>query len=263
MTQQTAPIQSLLPAIDCEADSLELLADILFNVTKLRNTCINNAHDYVASLDTDWGNIKREELAKNRLENHHFSPLRMITIKETDHSRLLGELLDPNGTHGQKRLFLTSFLDMLGVYEPLQGEWKVTVEAGRIDILIRRDNPPSVIIIENKANDAVDQDGQLYRYWFQEIYQPYSDLNYEDPGTKQRFKIVYAPSLSFKQPTENSLLRPANLLGAPEKHDKLPIPIDYRFFKLDIAPWLEQMAAKVESARLKVFLKLYAEIWRI
>ena len=246
-----------------EADSHAWLADILSSITNERHGRMRSAHDFVASLNTGWGRIKREELKKNRLENHHYSPLRFITIKETDHSRLLGELLDPNGTHGQGRRFLDSFLTLLGVYEPLQDGWKVTIEAGRIDILIRRTEPRSVIIIENKANDAGDQGGQLYRYWFQEIYQRYPDLNYDDPETAERFKIVYAPSLNFSRPSDDSLFRPANLVGAPKNFDKLPLPIDYRFFKLDLAPWLERMAAEVESPRLAVFLKLYAEIWRI
>lgn len=247
----------------CEADSLAWFADVLSSVTNLRLRRMQSAHDFVASLNTGWGRLKREELEKNRLENHHYSPLRFITIKETDHSRLLGELLDPNGTHGQGRRFLNSFLTMLDVYEPLQGDWTVTIEAGRIDILIRRPDPASVIIIENKANDAGDQKGQLYRYWFQEIYQRYHNLNYDDPETRKSFKIVYAPSLSFSRPSDDSLFRPVNLVGAPKKFDKLPLDIDYRFFKLHLAPWLEQMAGEVESPRLRVFLKIYAEIWRI
>jgi hypothetical protein len=247
----------------CEADSLAWLADILSSVTNLRRVRMQSAHDFVASLNTGWGRLKQQELEKNRLENHHYTPLRFITIKETDHSRLLGELLKPNGTHGQGPRFLNSFLTMLGVYKPLQGDWTVTIGVRHIDILIRRKEPQSVIIIENKANNAEDQHGQLYRYWFQEIYRQYPDLDYDDPETWERFKIIYAPSLSISQPSDDSVNRPSDLVGAPKNFDKLPLHVDCRCFKLHFAPWLERLAGEVASLRLRVFLKLYAEIWRI
>ena len=184
-------------------------------ISQDRSNRLASVCDFVASLDQEWAQIKLAELERNRKENHHYSPLRHITIKETDHSKLLGELLDPNGSHGQGPLFLESFLTRIGIHAPAQGTWNVTVELGRIDILMRRDNPQSVVIIENKANDAEDQDGQLYRYWFSEIYSRNPNLDYSDPDTAARFKIIYAPALTYSRPIDSSLQRPSDLPGAP------------------------------------------------
>ena len=246
-----------------EENSFEHMLPLLSAVTQFRHKLLQDAGKFVGSLGTDWANIKRAETERNQRENHHYSPLRSITIKETDHSKLLGGLLDPYGAHGQGRLFLNSFLDLLGFEKPTEGTWKISIEDDHIDILLRRTNPPSVIIIENKANDAVDQRGQLYRYWFKKIYRAYPKLDYHDPTTARCFKIVYAPSLSFCRPAADSTKRPSDLADAPAKYPTLPLPVDYLYFELDVAPWLERMAEEVKSARLKIFLKLYAEIWKV
>ena len=246
-----------------KAESFDHLLPLFSAVTKLRNESLHNASQFIAALGTQWEDIKRSELERNRKENHHYTPLRNITIKETDHSRLLGELLDPHGAHGQDRLFLDSFLDMLGVYKPAEGTWKITIEDDHVDILLRRVDPPSVIIIENKANDAGDQERQLYRYWHKKIHHAYPKLDYRDPHTSECFKIVYAPALSFHRPAADSLQRPSRMEKDLPDYPTLPLPVDYLYFERDVAPWLERMADEVKSSRLKVFLKLYAETWRI
>ena len=243
--------------------SFDCMTSILSAVTQSKERLLNNIGNFIASLGTEWAGIKHSEIEKNQKENHHYSPLRSITIKETDHSRLLGVLLDPYGAHGQGRLFLNSFLDLLGVEKPAEGNWKISVEDEHVDILLRRANPPGVIIIENKANDAVDQHGQLYRYWFTKIFRAYPKLNYRDPETARNFKIVYAPALSFHRPAADSTKRPPDLADAPAHYPTMPLPIDYLYFELDVAPWLERMANEVKSPRLNIFLKLYAEIWKV
>ena len=109
------------------------------------------------------------------------------------HSRLIANLLNPYGTHGQKHLFLNIFLDMLEIERNNDSDhWTVTAETGRIDILLKRDNPHSVIIIENKSNYAIDQDNQMYRYWHQEIYQAMKSRNLPDD-------YILTPSPKFYQ----------------------------------------------------------------
>lgn len=218
---------------------------------------------FVDNLASSWLPKKRADIEKNHFECHHYSPLRSISIKETDHSRILGELLDPQGSHGQGNLFLHEFLKLLKVNAPAEGVWQVSIEKGRIDILLRRENPASVIIIENKANSAVDQQHQLYRYWLQEIHGYYPNLDYDCPDTRSKFKMVYAPPLAFQKPTPTSLSRPPGLLGAPANHPIVPLPLTYCSFTMDFAPWLEELAKNIEVDRLKIFLKLYAEIWRL
>lgn len=245
------------------------LSSVLRSVTTHRINQLKSAQRLITELTESWCKIRRDEIAKNARENHHFNPLRSITIKETDHSRILGGLLDPRGSHGQKSLFLNSFLQMLGI-DPPDGKWIVTVESGRtvasgrVDILLCRDEPASVVIIENKVHRAQDQDGQLYRYWFHEINSQHPDLRYDDVETAKRFKVVYLPPGSYAFPAEHSLLRPAEAAYANCEHKSLPMAIlDCRSFRTDVAGWLKDMAKQDLSTRLKTFLNLYAEIWSI
>ena len=213
-------------------------------------------HSLISQLETGWIPTRDAEVKKNREENHHYSPLRSITIKETDHSRLLGELLKPDGSHGMGDLFLQSFLELIGINQPKEGKWQATVEKGRIDILLRRENPASVIIIENKANSAVDQAQQLYRYWYQEIYSYYPTLNYNDPSTQDRFKIIYAPARAFEKPSTSSLKAPDEQVAMQSECQTMPLELTYLSFNREISAWLESLVDQVPSSRLKVFLKL-------
>ncbi|HEY9249609.1 MAG TPA: PD-(D/E)XK nuclease family protein, partial [Rariglobus sp.] len=101
-----------------------------------------SAHEHIRSFiearGTDWVRLREGEIIRNQQERHHFSPLRAITIKETDHSRLLGDLLNPYGSHGEDPLFLHSFLARIGMDQPESGKWRVTVEQGRVDIIFRQ-----------------------------------------------------------------------------------------------------------------------------
>lgn len=110
---------------------------------------------------------------RNRLESSHLNVFQFFSPGETTHSRLLAYFLDPRAQHGQGTLFLAEFLRLLGISEPDSStahDWAVTAEIGRVDVLIRRVHPHTVVVIENKSNYAVDQPNQLYRYWHQEIW---------------------------------------------------------------------------------------------
>jgi len=240
------------------------LSHVLDSVTKHRDNRLESTRQMIAGLAADWCEIRRTEIEKNSRENHHFNPLRHIRIKETDHSRILGGLLNPHGNHGQKSLFLHSFLDLLGI-EPRDGRWTVAVESsGHVDILLRRDDPASVVIIENKANSAQDQDGQLYRYWFKTIFSPYPEIEYDDPETAKRFRVVYLPPGGYARPAERSLIRPADLAYSSCPYDRLPMAIlDCRSFRTDVTGWLKELAGPNLSPRLVTFLNIYSEIWKI
>jgi hypothetical protein len=179
------------------------LAGVLHIATEHRNAQLASTQKLITRLKTEWVPIRDEDRERNVRENHNFNPLRNITIKETDHSRILGELLDPRGSHGQGSLFLYAFLHKVGI-ERLGGNWRITIEAGRVDILLRRDNPLSVVIIENKSNNAQDQDGQLYRYWHDEIHVRHGNLSYRDPDTYKRFRVIYLPPGGYSRPLEHS-----------------------------------------------------------
>ena len=83
--------------------------------------------------------------------------------KENLHSDLMKQILDPTTKEIGNISYLKSFLKIIGVndFGDLRNV-KVERECNRIDILIS--NNKNAIIIENKINNAPDQDKQLERY---------------------------------------------------------------------------------------------------
>lgn len=92
-----------------------------------------------------------------------------ISTKELLHSKILAELLNPQGRHRCGEAFLREFLSQIGISEPQKlSDARADTEVGtadgrRIDILITWGKDRAVII-ENKLNNAVDQPDQLKDY---------------------------------------------------------------------------------------------------
>lgn len=124
---------------------------------------------------------KYQEIARVTGENFNvFRVLKMDSDEVRMHSAFLGELLNPNGSHGQGDVFLRLFVNQFNIAAP--DELKVTdfkfagavvkveepigekteTTGGRIDLLVS-DKDGRRIIIENKIY-AGDQDNQLMRY---------------------------------------------------------------------------------------------------
>ncbi len=203
----------------------------------------------------------------NRLTSGDFNILRVLGVGETMHSYLIANLLSPLGEHGQGHLFLNIFLDELGIERLRNDEnWIITVEKGRVDILLKRVAPHSVVIIENKSNYAIDQQNQLYRYWYQEIYNAIKTRNLSEEYLKnppeKYYQLIYLTPAYFKVPIQNSLERPANLSADLPKL----IPLEPRtlVFGVFITDWLELSLKKIpsENHRLREYVKQYIEIWR-
>lgn len=123
---------------------------------------------------------KYDEIAKVTGENFNiFSVLHLESDEVRLHSRLLGELLNPKGSHNQNELFLKLFIAIIGLETKYSDEQLknaiVYIEkniglipddysiGGRIDLVIKFPNNDE-IVIENKIW-AVDQFNQLGRYY--------------------------------------------------------------------------------------------------
>ncbi len=108
---------------------------------------------------------KYDTLQKAKAERFNFFRMLELERKEDIHSRFLGELLDPEGSHQQGATFLNLFCDRMKMDEFNSEAAKVYLEKrtpqGYIDIFV--DGGGQSIIIENKI-DAGDQDKQLERY---------------------------------------------------------------------------------------------------
>jgi hypothetical protein len=130
---------------------------------------------------------KYEEIADKTGENFNvFRILKLSTNEVRTHSAFLAELLDPNGSHGMKEIFLTKFLlqqrekfmeneNFLKKFENFEPKFaRVSteeqigminmdnLEGGRIDLVIK-DHAGRAILFENKIY-AGDEKAQLIRY---------------------------------------------------------------------------------------------------
>ena len=227
------------------------------------NIYLQNIPDFATLFDEDlfnWYEKEQKDIEQNEKDSHNFNILRLFPIGETMHSKLLKLLLDPKGEHGQGNLFLLLFLESIGIKEPSQGIWKVTTEESNIDLLIKRDDPPSIIIIENKSNWARDQPNQLYRYWYSTIYKVTNNFDpYYYKLNINNFIIIYLCPYG-KMYERQSIAKPEGFMK------KLPeiIPMDIKIltFKENIDYWIKKCIENIPplNHRMREYLKQYQEI---
>lgn len=119
-------------------------------------------------------NIKKDlNKLEKEVSNNNFNLLSVSTYTshlENFHSDIIGFLLNQNEIHQHQNIYLQLFikyLKSLGTriesYEYLSCE--VTREKGRIDIWIKDTITKKSIIIENKINNASDQNNQITNYY--------------------------------------------------------------------------------------------------
>jgi len=202
--------------------------------------------------------IKEKENILSKEKSIRFNVLDFFRIDETLHSRLLGFFLDKNASHGQGDLFLKKFIEKLGYTDYEKGKWNVTIEKQRIDILIERNYPHSVIIIENKSNDAIDQENQIYRYWHRAIY----CKNKDEFDNNDKYKIIYLVANDAKLPSENTLIRPINF--SDNLPDRVNLNVENWNFNNQIRDWLSDCLPFLskENYRLKEYITQYIEYWK-
>lgn len=164
-------------------------------------------------------------------------------ITEPIHSRILHFFLSNNSMHGQGNLFLGLFLKQIGIDIRENDEWVSTAEVGRVDVMLKRFHPRSVVIIENKSNWAGDQENQLYRYWCENIHHCEEDCSEEYYKSHPEYKIVYLVPNNSKCISKSSLEKPQNF------GDILPpfLPLNpiILSFEEDIAAWLTECINKL------------------
>jgi hypothetical protein len=240
---------------------------ILYSLTFYRSRK-NDLEDFPFEKLNDWYKAVLVDNEKHFKEGHNFNLFYLFkdkigfSIQEKLHSWLIQFLLEPRESHGQGKTFLLEFLKMLEIESPDEGEWEVTAEVGRIDVLLKRNYPPSIIVIENKSNWAGDQKNQLYRYWCQAIYQNTKDCSkdfYEKNASK--YKIIYLVPNEGKHYENHSILKPQenselNYNGLPET---VPMDITILKYNKDINEWLN-LCLKVLSQnnhRIREYIKQY------
>lgn len=210
--------------------------------------------------------IHNKSIIRNKDTSCDFNMLSLFHIRETQHSFLLAHFLNPNAEHGQKHLFLNVFLDLLKIERISDNEnWIVTAEKGRIDILLKRVQPHSVVVIENKSNYADDQNHQLYRYWYQEIYKTISERHlpqdYILNPPEHYYQLLYLSPEHWKIPTTNTLTKPAEWDNDLPK--EVPLKTKQLLFSDFVCQWLEMSLELLprDNHRIREYVKQYIEYW--
>lgn len=252
------------------------------NATMLLNASVINS---MAAFYTEQKNKRQQALAEllpaivrnssesreqNRLKSHDLNVFHFFNPGETTHSRLLAHFLDPRASHGQATLFLAEFLRLLKISQPdtvSASPWIVTAEIGRVDVLIKRAFPHTVVVIENKSNYALDQPNQLYRYWYQEIYRKQLErqATAQDLASpsKSHYRIVYLSPDSWKQADKQSVSRPNT--WSPDLPATVPEGIiEHHLFGEFVTEWLKKSLTLIppDNHRLREFTQQYIQFWQ-
>ena len=142
---------------------------------------------------------KYDELAA--VTGEHFNVFSILGVEADEvrtHSAFLADLLNPQGSHRQGTAFLKLFLEKAleysgpDEYKNFQVTKEASIEQGRIDILLEKND--ACIVIENKIY-AGDQSAQVERYY------RYA----EDKGfSEKQIKLVYL-TLDGSRPSEEAL----------------------------------------------------------
>lgn len=116
------------------------------------------------SLFSEVQRIDAESKEQNKKDSNEFCFFDLFNIDENKMSDILAFLLDPEGRHGQGRLYLEEFCKWLSITPVNYADVKVIREReNRIDILLKISD--TYVIIENKYRGAQDQQSQLERYY--------------------------------------------------------------------------------------------------
>jgi len=230
---------------------------------------IDASNKYYSAFDVskwvEWHKELLDDEKTHKEDGHNFNIFLFLrdefgfAVQETMHSKLIKFLLDTYASHGQGNIFLIEFLELLEVENPKEGIWYVSAEQGRIDVLLKRNEPQSIIIIENKSNWADDQDNQLYRYWHQEIYNTTKETEKDFyVSNKYKYQIVYLPPNEGKKYEEQSITKPTDWTEnyLPKK---LPIEIKTLYFNAFIQEWLENCKKQLPKTnhRIREYINQY------
>ena len=179
-------------------DSISRLLNHLEEVRQARN------EDCVRFLQELTPPLHATRAVNRELDRHlarRFNVFRYLRDDELGLSRIIADLLDPEGEHGQSTTYLEAMLGLLEV--PFRctasDEIRVLLERGisggrRIDVTvdIPTDDGPFCLALENKPR-ANDQPGQCSDY-----------LKFLNEKYGKRFLLIYLPP-RYRMPDESSL----------------------------------------------------------
>lgn len=224
------------------------------------NTITQSDFDSFISRFSDY--LAKANESKKR-GNNDYNPLKAVQNPYDEvnmHSGFIYSLLDTNGEHYQDDLFLSLFLEVLGLKEWFGGTINAQVrkESQNIDLYIFNDTKH--IIIENKIR-AIDQQNQIANY-IEKVHK--NGVEYENI-------FVIFLTLHNRKPSDNSLTNKDNNLLWEIKGDFLESKegkIGYKkvLYGDKILEWIESCQSKSgvgNIANLNYALEYYKDIVQI
>jgi hypothetical protein len=209
--------------------------------------------------ETALGKKKEFELGFNV-----FSLVSDTYYKENFHSEIIHSFLNPEGTHGEGRIFLDEFICLFSKTNKVRisnSDYLEKVEAHnefgilgkrRIDLLIT--SSTNAIIIENKMNNAVDMVNQLVDY--------YKYCKGEKPdGLKRKVDAIFYLSLDGKKPDKNSWsINDKELFEEIDNKLVEIVAFDNKEETNTIYNWLEKCKKVSKSEDTKFIIKQYQQL---
>ena len=186
-----------------------------------------------------------------------FNVFRYLQTDEMGFSRMIKDLLDPAGDHGQGAAFLKLLTDKLdfakGVnLDRAKVQTERQIDGGRLDIAVEIDGS-HCLAIENKSNNAVDQEGQVENYlkWLKREF-THSVLIYLSP-TGDGPSAVSMDAKTIEKLTMETLRRfaimPCSSSSASDDgFDKLRLPFA-------LVDWLADCRRSCDVDRLRWYLR--------
>lgn len=222
--------------------------------TLLRESFYKIKNKNAAIMMDKYHNIKnilqshRSEIEKDHRSNapawNVFRLMGMERYEVDFHTPFLSELLSPHGTHGQGRLFLESFLRMIGGFsedEITHPNWNIWRETERIDLRIANALLQKSVFIENKI-DTDAHSGQLSTYYV-------------------LWKESYSKGGAFIYLTINGVKPSGSGFDpkCPWTQDEIETNLKLLSYKADIKTWLENILGSIEPEKLKQSVIQYIE----
>lgn len=188
-------------------------------------------------------------VARNRFSAQlapSFNLFRYMRTDEMGVSKVVADMLNPKGSHGQGRVFLQAFAKKIErEWIASTDDWRVVTEQQangqrRIDIYLA--SPAGVVGIENKPW-AGDQNQQL---------SDYADY-LKSKAINKEWLLIY---LSNSEPSEHSI--------STTKREELAesrnfVCMDYQ----DLGIWLDDCAAQTRALAVRVFIEEFAKFIRV
>lgn len=211
-----------------------------------------------ALLFSGYQKLKQRQEIEDESAAHRFNVFQILKMERAEtrtHSPFLANLLNPRGSHGQKTLFLHSFIRKF-IEEPKSENFihdhtaygiqeELNTGNGFIDIWIRSLNPekPFQIVIENKVY-AGDQWNQMTRY------RDYLDTFKNGWDSKM---MIYLSPFENSGPKSHSMSSEV-LKDLTDKSSFRSIS-----YKTDIASWLTKCLDDCKAPKVKHTIEQYLQ----